>query len=52
MTIPMETLISKYVASLSVHEVQSMETAKRLLNMTFDIKKSNGFLQWLKEQNL
>ena len=43
-------LITRYITSLSDYDKDSMYTAKRLLKMTFDIKKSNGFLQWLKEQ--
>ena len=43
-----ESLIQKYIESLSADEVKSMETARKLLKMTFDIKKSNGFLNWLK----
>ena len=45
-----DVLIATYIASLSSYDKDSMYTAKRLLKMTFDIKKSNGFLQWLKEQ--
>mgnify|MGYP003635051780 CR=1 FL=1 len=42
-----EDLVNEYVKSLSVNEIKTMETAHRLLGMTFDIKKSNVFIKWL-----
>jgi hypothetical protein len=44
--------IQEFIKSLTAGEKRSMETAKRLLTMTFDIKRSNAFLQWKKKQNL
>lgn len=38
--------VQEYIASLTPIEKQAMETALKLLGMTFDIKKSNGFLKW------
>jgi len=43
-----ELLVKKYIDTLSTEELKSMETARKLLKMTFDTKKSNGFLTWLK----
>tara|TARA_B100001175_G_C19441538_1_gene606512 strand:- start:738 stop:899 length:162 start_codon:yes stop_codon:yes gene_type:complete len=45
---PIESLVKKYIDTLSTEELKSMETARKLLKMTFDTKKSNGFLTWLK----
>ena len=42
--------VQEYIQSLTPIEKQAMETALKLLGMTFDIKKSNGFLKWKSKQ--
>lgn len=42
-------LIAAYKASLSEKDLQAWIIAEKLLGMTFQIEKSNGFLQWEKK---
>lgn len=39
-----------YLRQLSPKELKSYHIAKSHLTMSFDLSKSNGFLQWKKEQ--
>lgn len=39
-------LIAAYKASLSEKDLQAWIIAEKLLGMTFQIEKSNGFIQW------
>jgi hypothetical protein len=45
-------LIQKYLASLSKKQYKAYEIAKDHLTMSFQIEKSNGFLGWVKKNNL
>jgi len=45
-------LIEKYLASLSKKQFKAYEIAKDHLTMSFQIEKSNGFLGWVKKNNL
>jgi len=45
-------LIQKYVASLTPKQFKAHEIAKDHLTMSFQIEKSNGFLGWVKKNNL
>ena len=52
-----ETMISsfskndenKYISSLNEKELKAYDIAKKYLGTSFDLKKSNGFLRWKKE---
>jgi hypothetical protein len=44
--------IEEYIASLSEKEKKAYEIAKEQLGMSFDLKKSNGFLSFVKTKNL
>ena len=39
-----------YIRQLSPKELKSYHIAKSHLTMSFDLSKSNGFLQWKKDQ--
>jgi hypothetical protein len=39
-----------YLRQLSPKELKSYQIAKSHLTMSFDLSKSNGFLQWKKDQ--
>jgi hypothetical protein len=45
-----EQLMEKYLNSLSIKEKKAYEIAKSHLGCSFDLKKSNGYLQWKKQQ--
>jgi len=45
----METLVEKYLASLSARERKAYHLAKDHLGCLFDIHKSTGFINWLKK---
>jgi hypothetical protein len=47
-----EELIQKYLDSLSKKQYKAYEIAKDHLTMSFQIEKSNGFLSWVKKNNL
>ena len=53
--IPTESLlasqIERYLGSLSPNDKKGYQIAKDHLGCSFQIEKSNGFLQWLKKQN-
>lgn len=42
--------IEAYLKSLTKKEYQAYEIAKSHLGTSFDLKKSNGFLEWVKTQ--
>lgn len=52
-----ETMISsfskndenEYISSLNEKELKAYDIAKKYLGTSFDLKKSNGFLRWKKE---
>lgn len=43
-------LLEKYLDTLSVKERKAYEIAKSHLGCSFDLKKSNGYLQWKKKE--
>jgi hypothetical protein len=45
-----EDEIKEFLDSLSKKERKSYEIAKSHLGMSFDLKKSNGFLEWKKKK--
>lgn len=47
----MEDKINTYIKTLSEEDVKMMLYAKKILGMTFDIKKSNGYLKWEKDND-
>jgi len=48
----LEELIQQYVSTLSEKELQAYHIAKKLLGMSFQMEKSNGYLQWKKNNNI
>ena len=46
-----EQQIEAYLKSLTKKEYKAYEIAKSHLGTSFDIKKGNGFLEWLKKYN-
>jgi len=44
----MDKLEEKYVSQMNDKEKQAMEIAKKILGTSFSIRKSNGFIQFLK----
>lgn len=42
----------EYIMSLNEKENKAYFIAKKYLGTSFDLKKSNGFLQWKKEKEL
>lgn len=48
----MDNIIQKYINSLNEQEVLILNLAKQHLNTSFDIKKSIGFIEWKKKQNV
>lgn len=47
-----ESLIQEYISTLSSLETQVMEIAKQDLEKSFDIRKSIGFISWLKKKEI
>lgn len=45
-------LINEYIESLDEFELQAMNIAKRILESSFDLEKSIGFLNFKKSKNL
>ena len=43
-------LLEEYLKSLTEKEYKAYEIAKSHLGTSFDLKKSNGYLDWLKKQ--
>lgn len=47
-----EALVDEYISTLSPLEKQVMEIAKQDLEKSFDIRKSIGFISWLKKKEI
>lgn len=47
---PQHQLLEEYLKSLTEKEYKAYEIAKSHLGTSFDLKKSNGYLDWLKKQ--
>ena len=48
----METfLLEKYLKTLTPKEKKAYDIAKSHLGCSFDLSKSNGYLQWKKKEN-
>ena len=47
-----ESLVVEYISTLSPLEIQVMEIAKQDLEKSFDIRKSIGFISWLKKKEI
>jgi hypothetical protein len=47
-----QTLIKKYIESLSPHEKQAYDIAENHLESSFDVEKSIGFLKYVSEQKI
>ena len=43
---------NNYILSLNEKELKAYNIAKKYLGTSFDLKKSNGFLRWKKENEL
>ena len=46
----MDKLIEEYLKTLSEKELKAYNIAKDHLQSSFNIKKSNGYLEWVKTQ--
>jgi hypothetical protein len=46
----LENLVEQYIASLTEKELKAYEIAREHLGTSFQIEKSNGFIQWCKKQ--
>ena len=46
----MDKLIEEYLKTLSEKELKAYNIAKDHLQSSFNIKKSNGYLEWVKKQ--
>ena len=42
--------VDKYIAQLDDVQRKAMEIAKSHLGTSFNIKRSNGFIEWMKKQ--
>ena len=50
---PISTSVAlEYISTLSPLEIQVMEIAKQDLEKSFDIRKSIGFISWLKKKEI
>jgi len=45
----LENLVHQYIASLTEKELKAYEIAREHLGTSFQIEKSNGFIQWCKK---
>jgi len=43
-----DVMINKYIDSLNDMEKATMDIAKKILKSSFDIEKSLGFIEWVK----
>jgi hypothetical protein len=50
-TDPVVNKITEYINQLSPMQQKAYNIAKQHLGTSFNISKSNGFIDWLKEQN-
>ncbi len=48
----LETAITNYIATLNSTELEILELAKQQLETSFSIKKSIGFLNYIKSNNI
>jgi hypothetical protein len=48
----LENLVQQYIASFTEKELKAYEIAREHLGTSFQIEKSNGFIQWCKKQTL
>jgi len=48
----MDEYVSQYIASLNKHQLKIIEIAKKELGTSYDIKKSIGFLNFVKSVTL
>jgi hypothetical protein len=47
-----EKLVSDYLKTLNEKEKKGYEIAKSHLGMSFQMEKSNGFIEWKKKQSV
>ncbi len=47
----MDKLLEEYVASLNAKELKAYHIAKSHLGMSFDLVKSNGFIEFMESKN-
>ncbi len=47
-----EELVEEYISTLSQLEIQVMDIAKKDLETSFDIRKSIGFISWIKKKEI
>ena len=47
-----ESLINEYISTLSDLELQVLKIAEEDLETSFDIRKSIGFVSWLKKKEI
>jgi hypothetical protein len=47
---PLFSKVDKYIAQLDDVQRKAMEIAKSHLGTSFNIHRSNGFIEWLKKQ--
>ena len=47
---PQESLLEEYIKQMTEKEYKAYEIAKSHLGTSFDLKKSNGYLEWLKKR--
>ncbi len=47
---PLLSKVDKYIAQLDDVQRKAMEIAKSHLGTSFNIQRSNGFIEWLKKQ--
>ena len=45
-----EDTIAKYMAQLNEQQVKALELAKNHLGTSFNLRKSNGYKEWLKKE--
>jgi len=45
-----QSLVDKYLASLSEKQMKAYLIAKSHLGMSFSIEKSTGYLEWVRDQ--
>ena len=48
----LETALKQYISSLNDIELLALDVAKQQLECSFEIHKSIGFIQYLKDQNI
>jgi hypothetical protein len=48
----MDSILDRYLASLTPKQYKAYLIAKDHLRDSFDLEKSNGFLQWVKKNHI